>query len=79
MREVFYNLTITTISVILALVIGTIELIGVLAYRLDIEDGPLAWIPCLNLDLVGYAIAGLFIVAWAVSIAIWYFGRLDVG
>jgi nickel/cobalt transporter (NiCoT) family protein len=76
-RKVFYNLTITTISVVVALVIGTIELVGVLADRLAINSGPLAWIANLNLDYAGYAIIGLFFVAWAVALAIWYFGRVE--
>ncbi|MDT3440762.1 MULTISPECIES: HoxN/HupN/NixA family nickel/cobalt transporter [unclassified Pseudofrankia] len=76
-RKVFYNLTITTISVIVALVIGTIELVGVLADRFTIESGPLAWIAGINLDYTGYAIVGLFFVAWGVALAIWYFGRVE--
>ncbi|KPM55445.1 nickel transporter [Frankia sp. R43] len=76
-RKVFYNLTITTISVIVALVIGTIELIGVLADRLGIESGPLAWIADINLDYAGYAIVGLFFVSWALALAVWYFGRIE--
>ena len=76
-RKVFYNLTITTISVVVALVIGTIELVGVLADRLRIDSGPLAWIAGINLDYAGYGIVGLFFVSWAVAIAIWYFGRVE--
>lgn len=76
-RKVFYNMTITTISVIVALVIGTIELIGVLADRFTIESGPLSWIANINLDYTGYGIVGLFFLAWAVALAIWYFGRIE--
>jgi high-affinity nickel-transport protein len=76
-RKVFYNLTITTISVVVALVIGTIELVGVLADRLDIESGPFAWIAHINLDYAGYAIVGVFFLAWAVALAVWYFGRVE--
>jgi high-affinity nickel-transport protein len=76
-RKVFYNLTITAISVLVALVIGTIELVGVLADRLSITSGPLAWIASINLDYAGYAIVGLFFLAWAVALAVWYFGRIE--
>jgi nickel/cobalt transporter (NiCoT) family protein len=76
-RKVFYNLTITTISVVVALVIGTIELVGVLADRLRISSGPLAWIAGINLDYAGYVIVGLFFLAWAVALAVWYFGRIE--
>ncbi|MEO6510215.1 MAG: HoxN/HupN/NixA family nickel/cobalt transporter [Nocardioides sp.] len=76
-RKVFYNLTITTLSVIVALVIGTIELIGVFADRFAIENGPLAMIANVNLDYAGYAIVGLFVLTWAVAISIWHFGRIE--
>jgi high-affinity nickel-transport protein len=76
-RKVFYNLIITTISVVVALVIGTIELVGVLADRLAINSGPIAWIASINLDYAGYAIVGLFFLAWAVALAVWYFGRVE--
>jgi len=76
-RKVFYNMTITTISVLVALVIGTIELVGVLADRFTIESGPLAWVAGVNLDYAGYAIVGLFVVSWAVALAVWYFGRIE--
>jgi nickel/cobalt transporter (NiCoT) family protein len=76
-RKVFYNLTITTISVIVALVIGTIELIGVLADRFSIEHGPFAAIANVNLDYAGYAIVGLFVVSWLVAISVWHFGRIE--
>jgi len=76
-RKIFYNITITTISVIVALVIGSIELIGVLADRMSITTGPLAWIAGIPLDYVGFAIVGLFIVAWLIAIAIWRAGRIE--
>lgn len=76
-RKVFYNLTITTISVVVALVIGTVELIGVLADRLDITTGPLAAIAGIDLDYAGYAIVGLFVLCWLVALAVWRFGRIE--
>jgi high-affinity nickel-transport protein len=76
-RKVFYNLTITTISVLVALVIGTIELVGVLADRLSITSGPLAAVAGVNLDDAGYAIVGLFVVSWLVALGVWRFGRIE--
>jgi high-affinity nickel-transport protein len=76
-RKVFYNLTITTISVVVALVIGTVELIGVLADRLGITTGPLAAIAGIDLDYAGYAIVGLFVLCWLVALAVWRFGRIE--
>jgi len=77
LRKVFYNLTITSLSVLVALSIGTIELLGVLADRLEIDAGPLSAIGHLNLDYAGYAIVGLFVVTWLAALAIWRFGRIE--
>lgn len=76
-RKIFYNMTITSISVAVALVIGTIELIGVLADRLDITDGPFAAIAAINLDYAGYAIVGLFVVSWLIAVAAWRWGNIE--
>jgi high-affinity nickel-transport protein len=76
-RKIFYNLTITSISVAVALVIGTIELVGVVADRADITRGPLAAIASIPLDYAGYAIVGLFLAAWLLALAVWKLGRIE--
>jgi nickel/cobalt transporter (NiCoT) family protein len=76
-RKIFYNITITSISVAVALIIGTIELVGVVADEADITSGPLAQIASIPLDYAGYAIVGLFVLAWAIALAIWRFGRIE--
>jgi high-affinity nickel-transport protein len=76
-RKVFYNITITAISVAVALVIGTIELIGVIADQADITSGPIAAIAGIPLDYAGYAIVGLFFVSWAVALLVWRIGRIE--
>ena len=76
-RKVFYNITITSISVAVALIIGTIELIGVLADQAGITSGPLAAIADIPLDYAGYGIVGLFLGAWLIAIAVWHYGRID--
>jgi nickel/cobalt transporter (NiCoT) family protein len=76
-RKVFYNLTVTVLSVAVALVIGVMVLTGLIVDRLGIDSGPLAWIASLDLQFVGFAIVGLFVVTWAVALAIWRFGRIE--
>ncbi|WP_312029872.1 HoxN/HupN/NixA family nickel/cobalt transporter [Actinomycetospora sp. TBRC 11914] len=76
-RKVFYNITITTLSVVVALVIGGIELVSILAEQLDIEHGPLAWIAGLDLGNVGFVIVGLFVAAWVAALAVWKLGRVE--
>ena len=76
-RKVFYNITITSISVAVALIIGTIELIGVLADQAKIDSGPLASIASIPLDYAGYAIVAFFVLAWITAVLVWRFGRIE--
>jgi high-affinity nickel-transport protein len=65
-RKLFYNITITGLSVAVALLIGSVELVSVLAGR-----------PALDLDGVGYLVAGLFVATWALALAVWHFGQIE--
>jgi high-affinity nickel-transport protein len=76
-RKVFYNITITSISVAVALIIGTIELVGVLAEQANITSGPIAAVASIPLDYAGYGIVGLFVVAWLLALVVWRFGRIE--
>jgi len=76
-RKVYYNIAITGLSVAVALVIGGIELISVLAERLGIVTGPLAAIAGLDLGDVGFLMVGLFATAWVVAIVVWKVGRIE--
>ena len=76
-RKVFYNITITSISVAVALVIGTIELVGVVADRASITTGPIGWVAAIPLDYAGYGIVALFVGSWLLAIAVWRFGRIE--
>ncbi|WNV74482.1 HoxN/HupN/NixA family nickel/cobalt transporter [Geodermatophilus sp. DSM 44513] len=76
-RKVFYNLVITVLSVAVALVIGSLVLVGLLVERLSIDAGPLAWAASLDLGFVGFAIVGLSLLAWGVAVAVWRLGRIE--
>lgn len=76
-RKVFYNLTVTALSVAVALVIGLIELLGLLATELDITSGPLAWIAAIDLDGIGYVVAVVFVATWLIALAVWRYGRIE--
>ncbi len=76
-RKVFYNLTVTALSVIVALVIGGIELLQLVADEVGATTGPLAAIADLDLEQVGYVIVGLFVVTWLAALGIWRFGRIE--
>ena len=76
-RKVFYNITITALSVAVALIIGTIELMSVLVDQAHITSGPIAAIGHIPLDYAGYGIVGLFVLCWLVALAIWRFGHIE--
>ena len=76
-RTLFYNVTVTTLSVAVALGIGTIELIGVLVNTTGISGGPLGAIAGIDLSFLGYVIVGMFALTWAIALAAWKFGNLE--
>jgi nickel/cobalt transporter (NiCoT) family protein len=76
-RKVYYNLTVTVLSVVVALVIGVIVLTGLVADRLGIESGPVAVIGSADLEFVGFMIVGLLIAAWLIALAIWRYGQVE--
>jgi high-affinity nickel-transport protein len=76
-RKVFYNITITSISIAVALVIGSIELIGVLANQANITSGPIAAVADIPLDYAGYGIVAMFVVSWTIALLVWRYGRIE--
>ena len=76
-RKLYYNMTITGLSVAVALIVGTIELLSVLADRFGLPGGIWDFASNLDLNLVGYLIVGLFVLTWAVALAVWRYGRIE--
>jgi nickel/cobalt transporter (NiCoT) family protein len=76
-RKVYYNITVTSLSVAVALGVGGIELISILVDRAGIASGPLAAIAEVDLSYVGYGIVAFFVLAWLASITVWRYGRIE--
>jgi high-affinity nickel-transport protein len=76
-RKVFYNLTITGLSVAVAFVIGTIELSGLLAEKLGAQGAFWNWLENLSINTLGFIIVGMFVGAWTIAIAVWRFARIE--
>jgi high-affinity nickel-transport protein len=77
LRKIFYNITTTGLSVAVALVVGTIELLQVLIGMLGLHGRYFDFIADLNFGILGYLIVGMFLLAWAASVAFWKFGRIE--
>ena len=76
-RKVYYNITVTTLSVAVALVIGTIELMQVFATRFELDGGFWGWLATLDFGRIGYGIVAAFVLTWAISILVWKKGRIE--
>jgi high-affinity nickel-transport protein len=76
-RKVFYNITITALSVAVALLIGSIEALQVLSDRFELTGGFWDWLDNLDFNLIGYLIVALFVVTWAIALSVWRFGRIE--
>jgi len=76
-RKLYYSLTITGLSVAVALIVGTTELLSLATDQLGLKGG--VWEAAAHVDLntVGYVIVGLFVLTWIVALAVWRFGRIE--
>ncbi len=78
-RKIWYNLTITAVSVVVALLIGGIESLGLVAGKLGLEGAFWNMIENLNASIAnfGYLVVGIFLASWAVSYLLYRWQRLD--
>ncbi len=76
-RKVFYNLVITGLSVAVALVIGTIELAGLVAQQMRAHGAFWSWLENINMSSLGLVIAAMFVATWLVALIVWHFGRVE--
>jgi nickel/cobalt transporter (NiCoT) family protein len=76
-RKVFYNLTITGLSVFVAFFIGTIEILGLLGAELNLSGGFWSFMGNFDLNKAGFVIVGIFVLTWAVALSIWHFGHIE--
>jgi high-affinity nickel-transport protein len=76
-RKVYYNLVITGLSVAVAFLIGTIEIVGLLSAELRLRGGFWDFMASFDINKAGFAIAALFVVVWLVAIAVWKLGDID--
>jgi nickel/cobalt transporter (NiCoT) family protein len=76
-RKVFYNLTITGLSVAVALIIGTIEIGGLAASKLNLGGSFWNWFENININFLGFVILGMFVATWAIALLVWRLGRIE--
>jgi high-affinity nickel-transport protein len=76
-RKVFYNITVTALSVAVALAIGMVELLQVAVEKLDLRGGFWDWLGGLNFGTLGYIVVGAFVVTWALAYTVWRTRRIE--
>jgi nickel/cobalt transporter (NiCoT) family protein len=76
-RKVYYNITVTSLSVAVALIIGTVELLQVTAAKLSLSGGFWVFLDTLDFGHIGYVVVGMFVAAWAFSVIVWKARRIE--
>jgi len=79
MRKLYYNMTITFVSVVVAVIVGGVEALGLLADRLGLNGGVWDLVASLNdnFGALGYLIIGIFIASWLVSMLLYRLNGYD--
>ncbi len=76
-RKIYYNLTITGLSVFVAVFVGATELLGLLARNGGLGGPFWSFAAGFNLNSAGFVIVGVFVATWVVAVAVWHFGRIE--
>jgi len=76
-RKVYYNLTITGLSVFVALFIGGVESLGLLGQEGHLRGGFWTLTEGFNINTAGFFIVGVFVVTWTLALALWRFGHIE--
>ena len=76
-RKIYYNIVITGLSVAVAFLIGSIEILGLVGTQLDLHGGFWSTVGTFNLNTAGFLIVGVFAATWAVAAVIWRLGRIE--
>jgi len=76
-RKIYYNLTLTVISVLVAFVVGGVEVLGVVGSALGLHGGFWALIGGLNFELLGVAIVVVFLGSWGIAMGIYRYNRYE--
>jgi nickel/cobalt transporter (NiCoT) family protein len=77
LRKVYYNLTITGLSVFVALFIGTVEILGLIEHQYRLGGRFWTLVGTFDINKAGYVIVGVFALTWAAALAIWHFAKIE--
>jgi high-affinity nickel-transport protein len=76
LRKLYYNLTVTAVSALIAIVIGGVEVLTLVAERFEL-DGPAWALLRAASGQIGFLVLGLFALAWVISVVIYHLAGYD--
>jgi high-affinity nickel-transport protein len=76
-RKVYYNITITALSVFVAVFVGAVEVLGLIGQEGNLTGTGWSWLANFNINTAGFVIVGVFVVTWVVALGVWHFGKLE--
>ncbi|MDX6245703.1 MAG: nickel/cobalt transporter (NiCoT) family protein [Frankiales bacterium] len=76
-RKIYYNITMTSLSIFIAFVIGTIEILGLLTDQLNWTGQPWAFLGSIDINTAGQVIVAVFILAWIGAVVAYRVRRID--
>jgi len=76
-RKVYYNITVTGLSVFVAFFIGTIEVLGLIGQEYHLNGGFWSFMGGFDINKAGFVIVGVFVLTWIAALAIWHFGKIE--
>ncbi|MBV9820690.1 MAG: HoxN/HupN/NixA family nickel/cobalt transporter, partial [Actinobacteria bacterium] len=76
-RKIYYNLTTTGLSIFVAFVIGSIEVLGLLTEKLELTGQPWDFISGLDINTAGRVIVAVFLLVWLGAVAYYKLARVD--
>jgi len=76
-RKVYYNLTITGLSVFVSFFIGGVETLGLLAQDGHLGGSFWSFVENFNINTAGFFIVGVFVLTWIAALAIWHLGHIE--
>jgi len=76
-RKVYYNLTITGLSVFVAFFIGSVEILGLIEQEYRLAGGFWTFMGNFDINKAGFVVVGVFVLTWAVALAVWHFGKIE--
>jgi high-affinity nickel-transport protein len=77
LRKLYYNMAITAVSVLVAFLVGGIEIAGLLSTELHLHGGLADATASIDLNTAGYLMVALFLAVWAVAALVWRIARLE--